>query len=158
MGYIVIGKYPDPTIDCHGHSNQTVSFCVTIQKGYPNLCNLWDLDQIGIKDSPYVIDNDKALEQFNNTIQYNEGRYYVTWPWKSNEFNLPENFDIAFGWMKTLLRRFQNDQNLLKQYCKIIQLQVTSGIIEKIDSSQLESKNRKHYLPHYPVITTQSFY
>lgn len=112
LGYIVTCKYPDPTTDYDGHSNQTVSFCVT-KKGYPNLCNLWDLDQIGIKDSPHVIDNDKALEQFNNTIQYKEGRYYVTWPWKSTEFSLPENFDVAFGQMKALSRRFQNDQNLL---------------------------------------------
>lgn len=83
LGYIVTGKYPDPTIGCDGHSNQTVSFSVTIQKGYLNLCDLWDLYQIGIKDSPYVID-DEALEQFKNTIQYKEGRYYVTWPWKSS--------------------------------------------------------------------------
>ena len=80
MGYIVTGKYLDPTIDGDRHSNQTISFCVTIQKGFPSLCDLWDLDQIGIKDSPYVRDDDKALQQFNNTIQYKEGRYYVTWP------------------------------------------------------------------------------
>ena len=81
--------------DCH----QTVSFCVTTS--YPNLCDLWDLDHIGIRDSPYVRDDDKALEQFNNTIQYKEGCYHVTWPWKSTEFNLPENFDVAFGRMKS---------------------------------------------------------
>ena len=153
LGYIVTGKYPDPTTECDGHSNQTVSFCVTIQKGYPNLCDLWDLDQIGIKESPYVMDNDKALEQFNNAIQYKEGRYYISWPWKSAEFSLPENFDVAFGRMKTLLRRFQGDQNLLKQYCEIIKSQVTSGIIEEVDSGQLESENKTHYLPHHPVIT-----
>ena len=146
LGYIVTGKYPDPTTECDGHSNQTVSFCVTIQKGYPNLCDLWDLDQIGIKESPYVMDNDKVLEQFNNAIQYKEGRYYISWPWKSAEFSLPENFDVAFGRMKTLSRRFQGDQNLLKQYCEIIKSQVTSGIIEEVE-------NKTHYLPHHPVIT-----
>lgn len=78
----------------------------------------------------------------------------------ADKFNLPQNFEIAFGQMKTLSRRFQNDQNLLTQYCEIIQSQVTSGIIEEIDNSQLESKNRKHYLPHHPVAnyTTQTFY
>ena len=99
------------------------------------------------------MDNDKALEQFNNTIQYKEGHYHVTWPWKSTEYDLPENFDIAFGRMKTSSRRLENDQNLLKQYCEIIQPQVTGGTIEEVDSSQLESENRKHYLPHHPVIT-----
>ena len=106
LGYIVTGKYLDPTIDGDRHSNQTISFCVTTQKGFPNLCDLWDLDQIGIKDSLYVRDDDKAVQQFNNTIQYKEGCYYITWPWKFTDFNLPENFDVAFGRMKTLSRRF----------------------------------------------------
>ena len=55
--------------------------------------------------------------------------------------------------MKTLSRRFQNDHNLLKQYREVIQLQLSSGIIEEVDDGQLESENRKHYLPHHPVIT-----
>ena len=40
LGYVVTGKYPDPTTDRDRHSNQTVSFFVTIQNGYPNLCDL----------------------------------------------------------------------------------------------------------------------
>ena len=40
LSYIVTGKYPDLTTDWDRRSNQTVSFCVTIQKGYPNLCDL----------------------------------------------------------------------------------------------------------------------
>ena len=54
--------------------------------------------------------------------------------------------------MITLSRRFQNDQSLLEQYCEIIQSQVTSGIIKKVDSSQLEGESRKHYLPHHPIL------
>ena len=30
LGYIVTGKYLDPTTDCDGHSNQTISFCITV--------------------------------------------------------------------------------------------------------------------------------
>ena len=47
----------------------------------------------------------------NSTIPYNTRKVVIiiTWPWKSADFNLPENFDVAFGRMKTLLRRFQND-------------------------------------------------
>ena len=154
LGYILTGKYLDPMIDHDRHRtdcHQTVSFCVTTS--YPNLCDLWDLDHIGIRDSPYVRDDDKALEQFNNTIQYKEGRYHVTWSWKSTEFNLPQNFNVAFGRMKSLSRRIQNDRNLLNQYCEIIQLQLTSGIIKEVDDNQLETENRRHYLPHHPVIT-----
>jgi len=69
-------------------------------------------DKIRICDSPYVKDDDKALELFNSTICYENGRYYITWPWKSSEVNLPENFDVAFGRMRSLSRRFQNDRTL----------------------------------------------
>ena len=99
------------------------------------------------------MDDDKALEQFNNAIQCKEGCYYVSWTWKSMEFNLPENFNIAFDQMKTLSRRFQIDLSLLEQYCENIQSQVTSDIIEKADSSQLKGENRKHYLLHHPALT-----
>ena len=68
------------------------------------------------------------------------------------EFNLPENFNIAFDQMKTLSRRF-HDQIDLEQHCENIQSQVTSDIIEKADSSQLKGENRKHYLPHHPALT-----
>ena len=78
LGYTVTGKYPDPTTVCDRHSEQTVSLCVTIQKWYPNLCDLWDLYHIGIRNLPNAMDDDKALEKFNNTIQCKEGCYNVS--------------------------------------------------------------------------------
>ena len=52
-------------------------------------------------------DNDKALEQFNKGICYDEERYQIKWPWKSPEPDLPDNYDVAYGRMKSLSRRFQ---------------------------------------------------
>jgi len=122
------------------------------QRTGPCLSDLWELDKIGICDTPFVKDDYKALEQFNNTILYEKGRYHITWPWKSSEVNLPENFDVAFGWMRTLSQKLQNDRTLLRQYNDIIQSQISGGIIEKVDT-KIEDMNKKHYLPHLPVVT-----
>jgi len=112
------------------------------------LSDLWNLDQTGINDSLDIQDDDKALEQFNSTVCYREGCYFVTWPWKPNS-TLPLNFDIA---MRSLSRRLQNKQSLLDQYCDVIESQLHDGIIETVDENN-ETENKKHYLPHHLVIT-----
>ena len=95
------------------------------------LSDLWTLDQMGITESFDMKDDDKALEQFNSTVCYKEGRYFVTWPWKPNS-NLPENFEIACGRMKSLSRRLQNNHSLLKQYCDVIESQLHGRMTEII--------------------------
>jgi len=35
----------------------------------------WDLGTIGIKDCPYVCDDDLALQNFYETVEYSKGRY-----------------------------------------------------------------------------------
>ena len=65
---------------------------------------------------------------------------------------LPENFDIAYGRMKSLPRRLQNNHGLLRQYCDVIESQLHGGIIEIINGRS-ETESKKHYLPHHPVIT-----
>lgn len=46
--------------------------------------DFWSLESIGIKDCPYENDDDIALQQFNNTVQYESQWYQVTWPRKEN--------------------------------------------------------------------------
>ena len=44
----------------------------------PNLEDFWRLESIGINDSPVDSDDDIALKTFNETLQYQNGRYMVT--------------------------------------------------------------------------------
>ena len=93
-----------------------------------------------------------AAIHLHNTIQYSDGRYAVSWHWKSNADELPSNFDITFTRMKSLARRLQNDRPLLEKYDGVIQDQVTMGIIEKVNENEVQG-TRLHYLPHQPVLT-----
>jgi len=148
LGYIITGRFYDHT----GCDKQIISSCaITSVADNHCLSDLWNLDRIGISESFEVKDDDKALEQFNNTVCYKEGRYFVTWPWKPN-IDLPERFDVAYGRMRSLSRRLQHNHGLLEQYCDVIESQLRDGIIEIVDERS-ETENRKHYLPHHPVIT-----
>ena len=61
----------------------------------PNLDIFWNLESIGIVDLPSTSDDDQALETFNSTVKFDNGRYLVSWPWKESYPILPENYQLA---------------------------------------------------------------
>ena len=71
-----------------------------------------------------MTDDDEALKQFNKLICYRDGRYQVAWSWKCQNPNLPVNWDIVIGRMRSLARHLKGNPDLLKKYNDIIQGQV----------------------------------
>ena len=118
----------------------------------PNLEEFWKLETIGIKDSPYEADDDVAIERFNKTVKFENNRYHVTWPWKEEYPELPENYHLALGRLQSTVKKLNKDPELLKKYDGIIQDQVSKGIIEKVTNETVE-RPRMHYIPHQAVIT-----
>ena len=43
----------------------------------PNLDGFWNLEAIGIVDSPLMSDDEHAVEVFNKTVKLDNGRYLV---------------------------------------------------------------------------------
>ena len=72
---------------------------------------LWSLDSIGIKDNPYVVDDDVALADFNSKIKLENGRYLTGWPWKTPIPKLPSNYALALGRFESLLKRLERPLN-----------------------------------------------
>ena len=58
------------------------------------------LESIGIQESPTENDDNVALNIFNETLNYENGRYAVTWPWKRDRQDLSENHGLALGIIK----------------------------------------------------------
>ena len=87
-------------------------------------------------------------------MRFQNNCYLVTWPCKEEDPNLPENFELALGRLKSLIRRLQNEPENLKRYDAVIQEQLKRGIIEKVDHRTTEGK-LTHYIPHPAVITPQ---
>jgi len=117
-----------------------------------NLERFWNLELIGIKESPIAVDDDQALDNFNKTIEYTDDRYLVTWPWKDSSPDLPDNYHLAVGRLKSTIQKLRKDPHLLKMYADVIQDQLDRGIIEKV-SSDTKGGTVKHYILHHAVIT-----
>ena len=116
----------------------------------PNLEDFWKLESIGIDDSPVESDNDVALKKLSETLKYDEGRYIVTWPWKEEQPDLPDNRALALGRLKSLVSRMRNNPELLQKYDDIITDQREKGIIDKAGSES--NILIKHYIPHHTVV------
>ncbi|MCP4456979.1 MAG: hypothetical protein GY816_02970, partial [Cytophagales bacterium] len=113
--------------------------------------NFWSLESIGIADSPYSNDDDLALTMFNASIHLDKGRYFVKWPWKEEKPFIPSNFELSVRRLKSLLRRLQDQPNLVAKYSQMITDQEKLGIIEKVTLSTEEGP-MQHYIPHHCVI------
>ena len=111
----------------------------------PNLEDFWRLESIGIQDYSEESCDKEVLHTFKDTLQYENGRYMVTWPWKKEKSDLPDNYTLALGRLKSLINRMKANPNIIKQYNEIIEEQLKRGIIEKVS---YETNNVvKHYIP-----------
>ena len=116
----------------------------------PNLEDFWRLESIGIQDLTEGSCDNEALHTFEDTLRYENGRYKVTWPWKGEKSDLPDNYTLALGRLKSLIKRMKTNPNMIKQYNEIIEEQLKKGIIEKVNCDA--NNVVKHYIPHHPVI------
>ena len=90
------------------------------------------LETIGISDSPDQCDNDVALKKFSETLKYDQRRYTVSWPWKEDCPDLPENRALALGNLRSLVSQMKNNPVLIQEYDEIIEDQLYKGIIEQV--------------------------
>ena len=59
------------------------------------------MESIGIKDTGAMSGDDIAMETFKENIKFQNGRYYVTWPWKGKHPDLPSDRELAYGRLKS---------------------------------------------------------
>ncbi|MCP3664087.1 MAG: hypothetical protein GY696_16625, partial [Gammaproteobacteria bacterium] len=121
-GYIIAGPQNTPgtitnTIQVFTNSHSIEPVIPSDAEIKFDLEEILGLESIGIRDSPYTLDDDVALETFNRTLQYHNGRYYVQWPWKPNLRNeIPNNFGLAYGRFSNLYKWLKEDPELLQSY------------------------------------------
>ena len=133
----------------------TTHMCSTVDVSLlarPNLDQFWNLESMGITESPSSSDDDKALESFNQTVKFTSDRYMVTWPWKEKPPDLPQNYQLALARCRLTLQKLKKSATLFKQYNEILLEQLHRGIIEKVTNNS-DVGQIKHYIPHHPVIT-----
>ena len=115
-----------------------------------DISEFWSLESIGITDDPEEKDDERALENFHQTLTKVGNRYAVSWPWKEECPELPSNYQMAYSRLLSIYRKLQTDPELLRKYDAIMREQLERGIIEAAERKQ---GNLEHYLPHHPVVT-----
>ena len=108
--------------------------------------DFWQLETIGIRDCPVENYDEGALIKFNDTVRFIDGRYFVSWPWRNDEPQLPENYHLAYGRLKSLLKKWRDDPCFMKKYDEIMKDQLKKGIMEIIGVGTVVGV-RIHYLP-----------
>ncbi|XP_066910509.1 uncharacterized protein [Clytia hemisphaerica] len=76
--------------------------------------------------------------------------YEATYPVKEEIWSLGDNYELCRKRLQCLSKSFENNQQLLKDYQKIFNEQLTKGVIEKAPNDQEVGKT--HYIPHHAVI------
>lgn len=117
---------------------------------HDSIRGLWEVETIGILDSPKVLQDDEIVQFFNRTTVIRDGRYFVKWPWVQYPPDLPVKFGLSLGRLKSLLKRL--DISTLHRYDAVFQDQLEKGVIEVVQESCLPSTHPVHYLPHHCVV------
>ena len=116
--------------------------------------NFWKTESIGIEDPLEDKSQDeKAMENFDNSVDFKNGRYEVKWPRKPNATEPPRNFALAFGRLQSLMKRMAGKPQVKLKYDETIRNQEKMGIIERVPNAGPDgTAQRAHYLPHHCVI------
>ena len=112
---------------------------------------LWKTDLIGISDKEDV-SHDLVLINFEKSVRYESGRYTVRLPWIDNHPPLPDNYSLAVGRLRSLVKRLKQTPTLFRHYDDIINDQLSRGFIELVDDNTVSSPDAIiHYLSHHCV-------
>ncbi|XP_066914225.1 uncharacterized protein [Clytia hemisphaerica] len=112
----------------------------------------WDLESLGIKCENFDTEKREFVKECENSLKFNEKEkmYEATYPVKEENWLLGDNYELCRKRLQCLSRSFENNQQLLKDYQKIFNEQLTKGVIEKAPNDQEVGKT--HYIPHHAVI------
>ena len=110
------------------------------------LRSFWELESLGIEE----VANDPVCDRFASTLQVENGRYQVSLPWREYHDDLPDNYSLSRRRLHSLLKRLQQNPEVLQEYDSIIREQLERGIVEEVKDPEV-APEVIHYLPHHAV-------
>ncbi|GFQ74539.1 integrase catalytic domain-containing protein [Trichonephila clavata] len=148
FGWITCGKLKERQSDKQGQC-----FLLNNDSIQDTLKLFFDLEGLGIRDDPVLHERDQAMEIFNETVEFENGRYIVQLPFRKSYNELPNNYPLAKQRFQNLWRKFGHDSELYQQYREIIRDYTEQGIIEEVKTEITDNElNRPvYYLPHQAV-------
>ena len=149
FGFVLSGEVPGSNKQC----TSAHQLLVLNDFSEHEIRNLWELDYIGImpQEPPSEIE---VMSDFNKTIQFKEGRYWVSLPWKKDgKTLLTDNLAEAREKLTKLNGKLEKNPKLKFDCERVFKEWEDMGIIEEVPSKEINwKKNPLFYLPHRPVI------
>ena len=147
LGWVVSGPVEGVNSSQHSHCFRVDA--ETIKEIDPivnELHKFWETENIGC-------DRDIAIEdEFEAEIKFENGRYEVKMPFKDEHPTLPDNYSLSKMRLNYLIKGLKNNPSLAVEYQKVIDSQLESGVIEKVDENEVVEVGKVCYLPHKAVI------
>ncbi|GBM06747.1 hypothetical protein AVEN_62991-1 [Araneus ventricosus] len=113
----------------------------------------WELESLGIAENEFSDpSNDSVVQRFESEIEYQNSRYRVRLPWKSDKkYILSDNKKVAERRFERLRRRFVRNPELYKSYQAVLHDYLQQKIIELVPNT-CDAERITFYLPHREVV------
>lgn len=115
------------------------------------LQNFWELDAIGIKDSPET-PNSRPMDKVQ--LKKKGQLYEVALPWKDAAPELRDNRSMAMLCLTNLTKRLCRNKELTEQYDTAIRSYFEAGHAQRVTEEQ--PPNPVYYMPHQPVLRSEA--
>ena len=87
-------------------------------------------------------------------LRIEEGRWYVSYPWKRSPTELPNNYSSAFGMLKSTEKRLSKNQELATKYQDQIDDMLARGVARKMPEEEIqEYTGPQYYIAHHEVLS-----
>ena len=110
------------------------------------LHKFWETENVGCDRRISIED------EFEAEVKFDNGRYEVKMPFKEEHAMLPDNYALSKMRLSNLLKKLKSNSLLAAEYQKVIETQLESGIIEKVNDTEPVEVGKVCYLPHKAVI------
>ena len=87
-----------------------------------SLKSFWELESFGI--SPRSDTDLSVHEEFEGSVRFVYGRYQVELPWKNSHPPLADHYNLCLKRLRGLIRRLQQDPDVLREYNSTIKEQI----------------------------------
>ena len=124
-----------------------------VKRPFQQLKRFWQLDHAAGKPQDAValsIEDQRAKQIMDETIDLKNGHYEVGLPWKHVPPYLPNNRPMAEARLRYLKNKFQKDGEFFTTYRTTMEDYIDKGYAEEAPTSDTASP--VWYLPHHPVM------
>ncbi|XP_064792902.1 uncharacterized protein LOC135513859 [Oncorhynchus masou masou] len=114
----------------------------------------WEVESLGIlSEKTQNSEENEALQRFEETTTFKDGRYHVELPWKREMPELQDNYRISKKRFEGLKKRLKKDVTLYSRSNEVVEDYLQQYMAADVPKDNASSADRvKYYLSHHAVL------